>query len=69
MNKIFTRWVLKELPLMPKTFTAEQLKQRIVDKHGTNYIEVNTSIGQWLTEHCIVVGEINGRQLYTRREY
>ena len=68
MNKIFTRWVIKELPSMPETFTAEQLKHRIVEKHGTTYAEVTTSIGQWLTRHCIVVGKSNGVQLYKRRE-
>ena len=52
---------------MDGTFSAQMIKEKLVEKHGTNYIGNTVSIAQYLTKNCIVVGKQNDRLMYKRR--
>tara|TARA_R110000796_G_scaffold130356_2_gene245958 strand:+ start:4460 stop:4678 length:219 start_codon:yes stop_codon:yes gene_type:complete len=67
MNVICTRWTKEIIKDMDGTFSAQMIKEKLVEKHGTNYIGNTVSIAQYLTKNCIVVGKQNDRLMYKRR--
>ena len=68
MNIICTRWTKEIIKDIEGTFTAQMIREKLVEKHGTNYVANNISIGQFLSAHCIVVGKRNDRLTYKKRE-
>ena len=68
MNIICTRWTKEIIKDIKGPFTAMMIREKLVEKHGTNYVANNTSIGQFLSKYCIVVGKINDRLSYKKRD-
>jgi hypothetical protein len=68
MNKICTRWAKKIIAEIDGPFTAMTIREKLIEKHGTNYVASNISIGQFLARNCIVIGKRNERLTYKKRE-
>ena len=68
MNKICKKWTEKIIEEIDGSFTAMTIREKLIEKHGTNYVASNTSIGQFLARTCVVMYETNGRLTYKKRE-
>jgi len=64
MNKFFAKKILIVLEGMDGEFTANQVRDRVINQFGhMRYIENTTSVGSFLNRHCVNLGN----KMWTKR--
>ncbi len=66
MNKRCQVWTDKIIAEMKEPFTALTIREKLVERYKSNYIESNTSIGQYLSRHCVLIGVSDSRHVYRK---
>jgi hypothetical protein len=66
MNKRCQVWTDKIISEMKEPFTALTIREKLVERHKPNYIESNTSIGQYLAKNCVLIGVMDSRNVYRK---
>ena len=65
MNKLFADKILVVLENIDGVFTANQIRDRVINQFGhMRYIENTTSVGAFLSRHCVNLGD----RMWTKKE-
>ena len=65
MNKLFADKILIVLENIDGVFTANQIRDRVINQFGhMRYIENTTSVGAFLSRHCVNLGD----RMWTKKE-
>ena len=65
MNKLFADKILLVLENIDGVFTANQIRDRVINQFGhMRYIENTTSVGAFLSRHCVNLGD----RMWTKKE-
>tara|TARA_B100000963_G_C22352216_1_gene547811 strand:- start:100 stop:300 length:201 start_codon:yes stop_codon:yes gene_type:complete len=65
MNKFFAEKILIILENMDGQFTANQVRDRVINQFGhMHYIENTTSVGAFLGRYCVNLGN----RMWTKKE-
>ena len=68
MKQRCKKWIINLIEFWDEPFTAVHVRERLVDKHGTNCVPCSVSIANFLKRNCDVIGMHDGRNLYSRRK-
>ena len=68
MKQRCTKWALDIIQFWDEPFTAVNLREKLVDKHGTTCVPCSSSIANFLKRNCDIVGTYQNRNLYRRRK-
>ena len=65
MNKFFADKILAVLENADGVFTANQIRDRVINQFGyMRYIENTTSVGAFLSKQCVHLGD----KMWTKKE-
>jgi hypothetical protein len=65
MNQHFAKRILAVLETMDGQFTANQVRDRVINQYGhMKYIENTTSVGAFLSRYCVNLGD----KMWTKKE-